>query len=78
MWLPSGKGKGMEITGTFARRGGNVFIDMTIANRSLQAMGDFAVQFNKNSFGLAPAGTTPSPSLPSLHHLPLPVPPSPP
>ncbi len=29
---------------------------MTFANRSLQAMGDFAIQFNKNSFGIIPAG----------------------
>jgi AP-1 complex subunit beta-1 len=56
VWLPSGKGKGLEIAGTFSRRGGQVYMDFTFANRSLQPMGDFAIQFNKNSFGLAPNG----------------------
>lgn len=62
-WLPSGKGKGLEIAGTFARRGGQVFIDFTFANRSLQALSDFAIQFNKNSFGLAPNGALAVPTL---------------
>ena len=30
-------------------------MDLTFANRAMQAMSDFAIQFNKNSFGLAPA-----------------------
>lgn len=30
-------------------------MDMTFSNKAMQAMGGFAIQFNKNSFGLAPA-----------------------
>lgn len=30
-------------------------MEMTFSNRAMQAMGGFAIQFNKNSFGLAPA-----------------------
>lgn len=30
-------------------------MEMTLCNKAMQAMGGFAVQFNKNSFGLAPA-----------------------
>ena len=63
IWLPGGKGKGLEIAGTFSRRAGLVSMDLTFANRSLQTMGDFAIQFNKNSFGLAPVSALVVPSL---------------
>jgi len=53
--LPASKGKGLEISGTFARRQGAVFMDLTFTNRAMQAMGGFAIQFNKNSFGIAPS-----------------------
>jgi AP-1 complex subunit beta-1 len=55
VWLPAVRGKGLEITGTFTRRNGHIFMEMTFSNKAMQAMGGFAVQFNKNSFGLAPA-----------------------
>ncbi len=42
-------------TGTFSRRQGQIFMDLSIANRAMQPMAGFAIQFNKNSFGLAPA-----------------------
>lgn len=29
-------------------------MDLTITNRAMQAMGGFAIQFNKNSFGVSP------------------------
>eukprot|EP00054_Salpingoeca_dolichothecata_P008265 m.47181 g.47181 ORF g.47181 m.47181 type:complete len:881 (-) comp17615_c0_seq1:27-2669(-) len=64
VWLDSTKGKGLEIQGTFARRNGAVFMDMTFFNRSIQAMGEFAIQFNKNSFGLTPEATLNIPTLP--------------
>lgn len=54
-WLPADKGKGLEIQGTFSRRGGQVYMDMTFTNKAMQAMSGFAVQLNKNSFGLVPA-----------------------
>ncbi|KAH8039050.1 hypothetical protein HPB51_004975 [Rhipicephalus microplus] len=49
------RGKGLEIAGTFTRRNGQIFMDMTFSNKAMQAMTGFAIQFNKNSFGLAPA-----------------------
>ncbi|KAG5673681.1 hypothetical protein PVAND_003707 [Polypedilum vanderplanki] len=63
-WLPAEKGKGLEIQGTFARRGGHVFMDMTFTNKAMQAMSGFAIQFNKNSFGLVPGAPLQVPTLP--------------
>ncbi|ALC49947.1 Bap [Drosophila busckii] len=54
-WLPAEKGKGLEIQGTFARRNGEIFMDMTLTNKAMQPMTNFAIQLNKNSFGLVPA-----------------------
>lgn len=48
MWLPAVKAKGLEISGTFSRRQGHMYMDMTFTNKALQHMTDFAVQFNKN------------------------------
>jgi AP-1 complex subunit beta-1 len=62
-WLDSEAGKGLEISGTFARRGGQMYMEMTFTNHTAQAMGDFAIQFNKNSFGLAPAAALNVPTL---------------
>lgn len=63
-WLPADKGKGLEIQGTFARRGGSIFMDMTFHNKAMQAMNGFAIQLNKNSFGLVPGAPLQVPSLP--------------
>ncbi|RXM97373.1 AP-2 complex subunit beta [Acipenser ruthenus] len=57
VWLPAVKAKGLEIAGTFSRRQGHMYMDMTFTNKALQHMLDFAIQFNKNSFGVIP--TTP-------------------
>ena len=54
-WLPAIKGKGLEILGTFTRRAGAINMDMTFSNKAMQAMSGFAVQLNKNSFGLTMA-----------------------
>uniref|UniRef100_A0A182PRR8 AP complex subunit beta n=1 Tax=Anopheles epiroticus TaxID=199890 RepID=A0A182PRR8_9DIPT len=54
-WLPADKGKGLEIQGTFSRRAGQVYMDMTFTNKAMQAMTGFAIQLNKNSFGLVPS-----------------------
>ena len=43
------------ISGTFSRRQGQILMDLVFANRAMQAMSGFAIQFNKNSFGLTPA-----------------------
>ncbi len=49
-WLPAVKAKGLEISGTFSRRQGHMYMDMSFTNKALQHMTDFAVQFNKNRF----------------------------
>ncbi|XP_028852295.1 AP-1 complex subunit beta-1 isoform X2 [Denticeps clupeoides] len=56
LWLPAMKAKGLEISGTFARRSGVLQMDLSLTNKALSVMSDFAIQFNRNSFGLAPAG----------------------
>ena len=48
VWLPAAKGKGLEITGTFARRNGRIYMELTFMNKAMQAMAGFAIQFNKN------------------------------
>ena len=42
-------------------------MEMTLTNKAMQPMSDFAVQFNKNSFGVTPASalSVPSPLLPN-------------
>lgn len=55
VWLPAEKGKGLEIQGSFSRRNGEVFMDMKFTNKAMQPMTNFAIQLNKNSFGLQPA-----------------------
>ncbi|XP_061842321.1 AP-1 complex subunit beta-1 isoform X3 [Nerophis lumbriciformis] len=56
VWLPAMKAKGLEISGTFGRRAGVIQMEMTLTNKAMSVMTDFAIQFNRNSFGLAPAG----------------------
>uniref|UniRef100_K7GE68 AP complex subunit beta n=1 Tax=Pelodiscus sinensis TaxID=13735 RepID=K7GE68_PELSI len=55
VWLPAMKAKGLEISGTFSRQVGTISMDLLLTNKALQVMSDFAIQFNRNSFGLAPA-----------------------
>ena len=38
----------VNFLGTFSRRQGQIYMDLQFSNRAMQAMGDFAVQFNKN------------------------------
>ncbi|VDM49049.1 unnamed protein product [Toxocara canis] len=49
VWLEASRGKGTQIEGTFARRGGRIYMDMTFSNRAMQPFSGFAIQFNKNS-----------------------------
>eukprot|EP00126_Sphaerothecum_destruens_P006877 Sdes_comp19568_c0_seq1m11246 len=51
-WLPAQKGKGCEVSGTFSRLQGQISIQFTILNKGMQPLSGFAMQFNKNSFGL--------------------------
>jgi len=53
--LPADKGKGLDVSGTFARRNGQLYMDLVFTNKAMQPMMGFAIQFNKNSFGLTPA-----------------------
>ncbi|CAH0713663.1 unnamed protein product, partial [Brenthis ino] len=55
-WLPADKGKGLEIWGTFTRQNGQIRMEMTFTNKAMQAMSGFAIQLNKNSFGVYPGG----------------------
>ncbi|ERL90286.1 hypothetical protein D910_07638 [Dendroctonus ponderosae] len=55
LWLPADKGKGLVIQGTFARRSGQIYMELNLTNKAMQAMVGFAIQFNKNSFGLSPS-----------------------
>ena len=48
--LTAQSSKGFEVHGTFARRGGNILLEMTLFNRAMQPMSDIAMQFNKNRF----------------------------
>lgn len=50
--LSAQKGKGLELTSTFTRRNGIINMDLDFNNKSLQPMNNFAIQLNKNSFGL--------------------------
>ena len=49
-WLSASRGKGMEVTGNFVRRGGQIYADITFSNKAMQGMGNFAIQFNKNRY----------------------------
>ncbi|KAF6092225.1 adaptor related protein complex 2 subunit beta 1 [Phyllostomus discolor] len=55
VWLPAVKAKGLEISGTFTHRQGHIYMEMSFTNKALQHMTDFAIQFNKNSFGVIPS-----------------------
>lgn len=53
--LPADKGQGMQISGAFVRKNGNTYFDLTFSNLSPAPQSSFAIQFNKNSFGLFPS-----------------------
>lgn len=54
IWIPAAKGKGLELSGTFKRKNGQIFMELGFANKGTQPISNFAIQFNKNSFGLVP------------------------
>ncbi|KAJ1675401.1 hypothetical protein EV182_001344 [Spiromyces aspiralis] len=53
--LAGQQASGLEIVGTFARRQGQMQMELTFANRGAVPLGDFAIQFNSNYFGIVPA-----------------------
>jgi hypothetical protein len=52
--LTAEKGKGMQISSSYSKKNGQPSVDFTIFNQSTLPLSDFAIQFNKNSFGIAP------------------------
>ena len=57
-------GKGLEVSGTFSRKNAVIYMDMTFSNKAMQPLSGFGIQFNKNSFGLAPAQPLNVPAIP--------------
>lgn len=51
LWLPADRGKGLEVYGTFISGGSIAF---TFKNTSSSPIGEFAIQFNKNIYGIVP------------------------
>ena len=54
LFLSAQQAKGLELSGTFARQNGFPVMELVFTNKSQLPMNEFAVQFNKNSFGLVP------------------------
>jgi hypothetical protein len=54
-FLQSQNGNGMQIIGTFARRQGQMQMDLVFNNLSQQPLSGFSIQFNNNSFGITPS-----------------------
>jgi len=52
VWLTAAKGKGLEISGSWSLKNNVINMEMTFSNKAMQAMQNFALQLNKNSFGL--------------------------
>eukprot|EP01134_Creolimax_fragrantissima_P004592 CFRG4592T1 len=57
MWLDAQKGKGLEILGRFVLRQNQIIMEMSLNNKALTPMSNFAIQFNKNSFAIIPQGS---------------------
>ncbi|XP_065222686.1 AP-1 complex subunit beta-1 isoform X1 [Planococcus citri] len=54
IWLTAENGKGLEVWGSFSRKNNQINMEFTFKNKAMQPMMDFAIQLNKNSFGLTP------------------------
>jgi len=52
--LPADRGEGMQIRNSFVKKDGRLFQHITIENNSAAPLSGFAIQYNKNSFGVAP------------------------
>jgi len=61
--LKSDAGQGLFINGLMIRKDGNLILDLEIGNTSSTPVQNLAIQFNKNTFGIAP--TSAQLSLPS-------------
>ncbi|XP_042490783.1 beta-adaptin-like protein C [Macadamia integrifolia] len=54
--LPASSAQGLQISGQLTRRDGQIFYSLLFENNSQTTLDGFMIQFNKNTFGLAPAG----------------------
>jgi AP-1 complex subunit beta-1 len=54
--LTSDKGKGLQVEGVVTRVKGSIVYHLKFTNYTQTALNGFAVKFNKNAFGFAPAG----------------------
>eukprot|EP01027_Heterolobosea_sp_BB2_P027382 GEZU01042735.1.p1 GENE.GEZU01042735.1~~GEZU01042735.1.p1 ORF type:complete len:934 (-),score=381.24 GEZU01042735.1:29-2830(-) len=52
--LPAARGNGMQILAAFTNDGNQLFLNFTFENHSQQPLTGFQIQFNKNTFGIAP------------------------
>lgn len=52
--LTADKGKGLQLLGMLMRVGEDMFFELLLENHLSVPMSEFAVQFNKNAFGLVP------------------------
>lgn len=53
--LPAERGDGMEVAAAFTQEGGQLYMELTVTNRGAVVLSDFAMQYNKNAYGLTPA-----------------------
>jgi len=52
--LPAEKGDGMELSAAFVKDNGRMYMELTCTNRGAVPLSDFAMQYNKNAYGLTP------------------------
>ncbi|KAJ3189878.1 AP-2 complex subunit beta [Gaertneriomyces sp. JEL0708] len=58
-FLTPAQANGLELSGVYSRRNGQLFLDMSFTNRSGAPMSEFAIQFNVNTFGIQPSAPLP-------------------
>ena len=63
IWLSEEKGKGLQISATWSLKNNLITMEMTFNNKGLQPLKNFALQLNKNSFGLMPSQSLNIPNL---------------
>ena len=63
VWLTAAKGKGLEVSGSWSLKNNVINMELTFENKAMQAMQNFALQLNKNSFGLSPSQALSVPTL---------------
>jgi AP-1 complex subunit beta-1 len=71
-WLNPQQGQGLEIEGTISRKASKIYLEMVFKNHTSGPMSEFAMQFNKNSYGLSQAeelqvGTIPAGGSKQVH-----------